>query len=213
MSTPVVSIIMAVYNTEFVLVQRAIESVLKQDFDAYELLIVNDGSSDTLNVPLEKYVAAYPQIRYFYHENRGFPMTLNRGIENSTGEYIGFIDSDDEYKPHHLSACLEQMKTYDLIASTTETVADTEDEYYVPDRFDTAKNIHVDDCIITGTLFGKAAVFKELLFKNIYSQDYEFYERARLIYKVAKLQLKTYIYYRNRQDSICNQLKKKNTLS
>jgi glycosyltransferase involved in cell wall biosynthesis len=206
-----VSIILTVYNTEFVLVKRAIESVLKQDDENFELLIVNDGSKDELTIPLKKYIDELKDSRilYFFHSNRGFPKTLNRGIEEATGEYIGFCDSDDEYKPNHISKCLEQMDKYDLIASVTETVVDNDDEYYVPDRFDNTKNIHVDDCIITGTLFGKASVFKELLFKDIYSQDYELFERANEKYKVAKLELKTYIYYRNNQDSICSQLKKK----
>ncbi len=209
---PQVSLILTVYNTEFVLVKRAIESVLAQDFNDFELLIVNDGSKDELTVPLKKYIDEIndSKIKYFFHPNSGFPKTLNRGIEEANGNYIGFCDSDDEYKPHHISACLEQIKNYDLIASTTETVVDNDDEYYVPDRFDNTKTIHVDDCIITGTLFGKASIFKELLFKDIYSQDYEFYQRANEKYKVGKLKLNTYIYYRNNQDSICSQLKKKN---
>jgi glycosyltransferase involved in cell wall biosynthesis len=206
--TPAVSIIMAVYNTEFVLVKRAIESVLAQTYPDFELIIVNDGSQETLNIPLQKFIEAYPVIRYLYHPNRGFPLTLNRGIENSTGAYIAFIDSDDEYKPEHLASCLRQMDQYDLIASTTHTMVDTEDDYFVPDRFDMHKNIHVDDCIITGTLFGKAEIFKKLLFKDIYSQDYEFFERAKTMYRVKKLDLRTYIYYRNNQDSICSRLKK-----
>ncbi len=202
---------MAVYNTEFVLVQRAVESVLKQDYTNFELLVVNDGSKPELSTELKKYIHQYPhQIRYFFHENIGFPLTLNRGIEEAKGEYIGFCDSDDEYKTNHISLCLEQMGKYDMIASTTETIVDTEDDYYVPDRFNETNNIHVDDCIITGTLFGKASLFKELLFKNIYSQDYELYQRATEKYRLAKLHLNTYIYYRNNQDSICSQLKKKN---
>jgi len=210
MLLPKVSIIMAVYNTEFVLVQRAIDSVLKQDYTNFELLVVNDGSKPELTSELETYVQKYPEnIRYYFHENKGFPLTLNRGIEIATGEYIGFCDSDDEYKPNHISLCITEMQKYDLIASTTETIVDTEDDYYVPDRFDETKNIHVDDCIITGTLFGKSTVFKELMFKNIYSQDYELFKRASEKYKVEKLALKTYIYYRNNQDSICSQLKKK----
>lgn len=202
---------MTVYNTEFVLVKRAIESVLNQDHKNFELLIVNDGSKDELTLSLKKYLEELKEtrIRYFFHPNRGFPNTLNRGIEEALGQYIGFCDSDDEFKPNHISMCLEQMHTYDLIASKTETIVDNEDEYYVPDRFDNTKNIHVDDCIITGTLFGKTTIFKELLFKNIYSQDYEFYQRAKEKYRVEKLTLKTYIYYRNNQDSICSQLKKK----
>jgi glycosyltransferase involved in cell wall biosynthesis len=208
-SFPNVSIIMAVYNTEFVLVRRAIESVINQDFQDFELLVVNDGSKKELTDELEEYVKQFPKIKYFYHDNRGFPKTLNRGIELATGEFIGFCDSDDEYKPNHISVCLAQMEAYDLICSITETIVDTEDDYYVPDRFDENKNIHVDDCVITGTLFGRSTVFKELLFKDIYSQDYDLYQRAAKNYRVEKLNLRTYIYYRNNQDSICSQLKKK----
>ena len=59
------------------------------------------------------------------------------------------------------------MNFADLIASTTITVVDKEEDYYVPDKFDRSKVIHVDDCVLFATLFGKKEVFKTLNFHRL----------------------------------------------
>jgi hypothetical protein len=100
------------------------------------------------------------------------------------------------------------MKSLDLIASTTETIVNHESDYYVPDRFDTNKVIHVDDCILFATLFGKKEVFTSLNFKDMYAADAHFYERAEQQFMVQKLDLRTYIYYRNNPDSLTAKVKR-----
>ena len=125
----------------------------------------------------------------------------------SSGQFIAIIDADDEYKPNHLRACLKEMKDADLIASTTHTIVDQEDDYYVLDRQDDSKLIHVDDCVLFATLFGKRKVFESLKFQNIYAADARFYERVAEQYRVKKLDLRTYIYYRNSPNSACSAMK------
>jgi hypothetical protein len=122
------------------------------------------------------------------------------------------IDSDDEYKPNHLSKCLEAMEDADLIASKTETIVDNDDDYFVPDRYDPLKFVHVDDCTLFATLFGRKEVFTQLQFRDGYAADAHFYEQASKLFVVKKLDLRTYIYYRNNPHSICATLKRKNAL-
>ena len=146
-----ISVLMAVYNTDFQLTKRAIDSVLQQDFQDFELIIIDDGSTENDRKALLEYVEAYEEkIVYIRHRNRGQAESINRGVLNSVGEFITILDSDDEYKVHHLSSCLQEMEHVDLICSTAETVVDSVEDYYVPDKNDLSKPIHLDDAILFG---------------------------------------------------------------
>jgi hypothetical protein len=68
--------------------------------------------------------------------------------------------------------------------------------------------IHVDDCILFATLFGKKEVFMNIPFHEKYAADSHFYEAASEIYNVKKVNLRTYVYYRNMPNSICSVIKK-----
>jgi glycosyltransferase involved in cell wall biosynthesis len=203
-----ISVIMSVYNTPFVLVKRAIDSVLNQDFTNFEFIIIDDGSNNDTHTQILNYAIEHEDvITYLRHKNCSQSESINKGILISNSEFITVIDADDEYKPNHLSTCLSEMKTHDLIASTTETIVNQESDYYVPDRFNTNEVVHVDDCILFATLFGKKEVFTSLNFHDMYGADAHFYERAEQQFMVQKLDLRTYIYYRNNPDSVTAKVK------
>ena len=206
-----VSVLMAVYNTDFSYIKRAIDSVLIQDFQDFELIIIDDGSSATNRESLLQYVEKHEnKISYIRHSNRGQSESINRGVLNSVGEFITILDSDDEYKPNHLSSCLREVKEDDLICSTTETIVDTNDDYFVPDKNDLTKLIHLDETILFGTLFGRKKVFSSIKFINGFAADADFYERAETQFRVKKVDLRTYIYHRNIPNSICATIKNEN---
>jgi len=206
-----ISVLMTVYNTKFSYIKRAIDSVLNQDFQDFELIIIDDGSKENSRESLLQYAEKHEdKIVYIRHSNRGQSESINRGVLNSAGEYITIIDSDDEYKPCHLSSCLREIKTEDLICSTTETIVDTIEDYYVPDKNDLTKLIHLDNTILFGTLFGLKKVFTQIDFKKGFSADSEFFEKAKAQFRVKKVDLRTYIYHRNNPNSICSTLKKAN---
>lgn len=200
---------MAVYDTDFYLIKRAIDSVLNQDFQDFEMIVIDDGSQNgTQNQLLDYIIQHENKISYLRHANRGQSESINRGILNSNGAYITILDADDQYKPNHLSSCLKAIKSLDLIASTTETIVDSIDDFYVADKYDHNQLIHIDDCILFATLFGKKEVFTHLKFKKKYAADAEFYETASQKYTVKKVDLRTYVYYRNMPNSACSILKK-----
>jgi len=204
-----ISVLMAVYNTEFHLTKRAIDSVLEQDFQDFELIIIDDGSKGNDRKSLLEYVERHEdKIVYIRHSNRGQAQSINRGVLISVGEFITILDSDDEYKPFHLSACLQEMEDADLICSTTETVVNSSDDYYVPDKNDLSKPIHLDDAVLFGTLFGHQKVFKSIDFEGGFAADSAFYERAQIQFRAKKVFQKSYIYYRNNPNSTCAVLKK-----
>lgn len=89
-----ISIIVPVYNAEKTLC-RCIESVVRQNYNNYELILVNDGSVDGSADICNKYSNEYQQIRYIYKNNGGVSSARNLGLKLARGEYIAFLDSDD----------------------------------------------------------------------------------------------------------------------
>jgi len=202
---------MAVYNTNFSYIKRAIDSVLNQDFQNFELIIIDDGSKENNRELLLAYVEKNEdKLIYIRHSNRGQSESINRGVLNCVGEYITILDSDDEYKPNHLSACLEAIDNYDLICSKSSTIVDDINDFYVPDKNDLTKLIHLDNSVLFGTLFGRKKVFSSINFRSGFAADSDFYEKAKLNFRVKKADLRTYIYYRNIPTSICSSMKNKN---
>jgi glycosyltransferase involved in cell wall biosynthesis len=94
---PLVSVIIPVYNCETYLAQT-INSVLSQTHRADELIVVDDGSTDRSR----EIVLNYPEIKYIYQENSGAAEARNRGIKESHGNYLAFLDSDDLWMPEKL---------------------------------------------------------------------------------------------------------------
>jgi len=209
-----VSVLMTVFNTHFSYTKRAIDSLLKQDFQDFQLIIIDDGSKGNNRESLMDYVEIYEdKISYIRHSNRGQSESINRGVLYSLGEYITILDSDDEYKPNHLSTCLLEINELDLICSTAETIVDNDNDYYVSDKNDLTKLIHLDEVILFGTLFGRKKVFTSIDFKTGFAADSDFYERAAKLFRVKKLDLRTYVYHRNIPNSICSIIKKANLTS
>jgi len=209
-----VSVLMTVFNTNFSYTKRAIDSVLKQDFPDFELIIIDDGSKENNRESLMAYVEKNEdKISYIRHSNRGQSESINRGVLYSRGEFITILDSDDQYKPNHLRLCLSEINELDLICSTSETIVDDDSDYYVPDKNDLSKLIHLDEVILFGTLFGRKKVFTSLDFKTGFAADADFYDRATRRFRVKKLDLRTYVYHRNIPNSICATIKKNNLIS
>ena len=107
MGTPEVSIVIPAYNHEKY-VGEAIQSVLGQTFPDFELIIINDGSTDHTEAEILKFED--DRIRYYSQENRGLSATLNRGIELAQGEYFSFLPSDDAFLPEKLEV---QLKAFE----------------------------------------------------------------------------------------------------
>jgi len=205
-----VSVILTLFNSRR-FYQHALASVLNQSFEDIEIIFVDDGSIDGIETELIPIIKNNENFKYLSHSNRKQPLSLNSGILISSGKYITFLDSDDEYKYEHIQERLNFMnknESIDLICSDAEFIGKEED-MFVPDAADNNRMIHVKDCIMLGTLFGKRKVFLELDgFKDIYSHDSEFFNRAEKKFNTARLDSNSYVYYRNNPESVINKLKK-----
>ncbi|MDX9787120.1 MAG: glycosyltransferase [Desulfobacterales bacterium] len=113
-----VSVIIPTYNRAWA-IKAAIDSVLSQDYDGHELIVVDDGSTDETNSTLAEYV---PRITVIRQANRGVSAARNRGILEATGELIAFLDSDDRWLPGKLSRQVDFFNAHPkaLICQTEE---------------------------------------------------------------------------------------------
>ena len=112
---PLVSIIICFYNEENYL-EEAVDSVFAQRLDDWELLLVDDGSSDT-STYIAKKLAEKHNFKVTYlehpnHQNKGLSASRNLGIQHARGKYCAFLDADDVWLPEKLSEQLHILKTY-----------------------------------------------------------------------------------------------------
>ena len=201
---PVVSVILTVYNRENYL-RRSIDSLLNQSYKNWELIAIDDGSEDKSFGILQEYSFRDERIKVFKHKNMKLPLSRNRGLKAASGKYITFLDSDDEYKRDHLKQRINFLGKHpeiDLLHGGVEVIGDE----FVRDKDNPENFIHLSECTIGATFFGKREVFLKLDgFKNLeYSEDSEFLERAEKIFCVKKIEFETYKYYRDAPDSITN---------
>jgi len=100
-----VSVIIPTFNRQEV-IERALRSVYAQNRPADEVIVVDDGSSDGTETIITE---GFPEVTYLYQENRGVSAARNRGILEAKGEWIAFLDSDDEWLPGKLERQLQQL--------------------------------------------------------------------------------------------------------
>lgn len=109
---PKISIIIPVYNVEKYL-EKCLDSVVNQTFKDFEVICINDGSTDnSLNI-LKRYAAKDSRFRIIDKENEGVSKARNIGIETAQGDYIQFIDSDDWIEPNCLELVYEKISQTD----------------------------------------------------------------------------------------------------
>ena len=100
-SAPAISVLFPVYNTEKYLAE-ALDSLEAQIFRNFEIIAVNDGSTDRSGEILRDYAARFPNIRLIEQANSGKPAALNAGLDQASGEWIAIMDSDDSAAPEYL---------------------------------------------------------------------------------------------------------------
>ena len=108
-----ISIIVPVYNSEKQL-DKCLLSIVNQTYKNIEIIVVNDGSTDNSKEIINKFYKQYPNIFKIYSwENHGLGATRNKGLELVTGDYIGFVDSDDYIEPNMYKELLKEIKRQD----------------------------------------------------------------------------------------------------
>lgn len=107
------SIIVPIYGVEQYL-RKCVDSLLNQDMDDYEIILVDDGSLDACPMICDEYATAHKNIRVIHRENGGLSAARNSGIEIAQGGYLMFVDSDDYIEPNVLKGLMVQVERDNL---------------------------------------------------------------------------------------------------
>lgn len=108
-----ISIVIPVYNVEKYLA-RCIESILNQTYDNLEIILVDDGSQDNSGVICDNYARKYEKIKVIHKKNGGLSSARNAGMKSASGEYIGFVDSDDDVDVHMYKKMYDVAERYQV---------------------------------------------------------------------------------------------------
>lgn len=119
-----ISIIIPVYNAEDYL-DRCLQSILSQDFNSYEVILVDDGSSDASSLICDRYSATDSRFRTIHKPNGGVSSARNAGIDLAKGEYLMFVDSDDALLPSAVKALTEGLDGEDMVLGGYVTYIDS----------------------------------------------------------------------------------------
>ena len=130
-TVPVISVLMPAFNVEKY-IAMAVDSVLNQTFSDFELIIINDGSTDDTGEIVEKYKNTDSRIRVYHMENRGLANARNLAVSYAGGEYVTFVDSDDAVKEDYLECLYENAVKYDadVAVSSYYRYVEAENVYY-----------------------------------------------------------------------------------
>lgn len=128
---PKISVIVPVYNANKGL-RRCVDSILAQTYVNFELLLINDGSTDGSNEICDEYAKKDVRVRVFHKRNGGVSSARNIGLENATGEWISFVDSDDWVRESYLKHLYDEVQgDVDLVIAFAEMVNHPDsDKYY-----------------------------------------------------------------------------------
>ena len=159
------SVIIPIYNAEKTLV-RCLDSILRQPFSDYELLLINDGSTDGSDAICREYANTYSCVRYFAKENGGVSSARNLGLEQAEGEYILFVDSDD-YVSEDYFAAIDQALTQshpDLLLFGYRNFGGLSTEWDTGEFYEDAE---------TGVAERVASAVRQYLFSSLWSKAFK----------------------------------------
>ena len=190
--SPQISILIPVYNAAATL-SVCLQSILNQTLHDFEIIIVDDGSTDKTPQLLAEYVASDTRIKVFSQTHSGIVAALNHGITRCHGEYIARMDADDVMRPQRLEKQLAFAKQYphiDLIGTQFQLVRENKEISPAQQRYQDWNNALIDDQVIKEglfiespiahpTFFAKQSFFKRLGYQNNnWTEDYDFLLRA-----------------------------------
>ncbi len=201
-----ISVVMPAYNASR-FIGESIESILNQTLKNFELIIVNDGSTDdTVDI-----VNSYndPRIRLIHNpENLGIVATLNNGITEARSEFIARLDADDIAVANRLEEQLKYMLAnpdVELLGTWAKTFTDNvhdSEDWTISNRDLTFNLLFFNPIIHSSVVFRKSTILREGMYRQNYAEDYDLWSRLLHKYKMYVLE-QPLVFYRLTDVSLC----------
>ena len=210
-----ISVVLPAYNSEKY-IEQAVESVLNQTFDDFELIIINDGSTDSTSMILNSFTDS--RIKIINQSNQGPGAARNNALEITNGKYIMFLDSDDWYSPDALEIAYNEAVKYDTDLTFFQMINYNNGEIYENDWFDlktfdeSFKNRVFKPSETPGSIFDLSVGVCQKIYKSeflekinakfpegIFFEDMPFFYYVYLKAKRISI-IKKHLYYRRKHD-------------
>jgi len=209
MNTPAISLIIPVYNVEKY-IRECLDSVLQQTFTDYEVILVDDGSTDkSIQIALET-IQNDPHFLIFHKENGGQSSARNLGLRHARGKYVQFLDSDDTILPSMMADLHQLSETMNLDMCISAANMVTENGKFIKKisypNLTVGRNNSREDLFLACALTNPVVwtiLFRKDLFASHFFVEGRFYEDAELMHKLIHDATKFYYtdraYYQYRQ--------------
>lgn len=206
------SVVIPLYNKE-VSIKKTIQSVLDQTCQDFEIVIINDGSTDNSIKAVEAINDS--RIRLIHQENQGVSAARNRGIKEAKYEWIAFLDGDDLWEPNHLEEVKNmQMKFYNAkVFATSFKLSDEkilfkhdrqEEVFKIENYFKEAQKEYIvwtSATVVHKSCFDVVSMFNEKLNRG---EDRDLWARLATYYDIVKSKTTTAIYSKDDENSLTN---------
>lgn len=190
---PIVSIVIPAFNAEKY-IRESIDSILTQTFKNYEIIVVDDGSTDGTRIIIQQ---SYPSVRYFLQKNGGPAKARNVGIKEARGEYIAFLDADDFWLPTKLEKQIQYFNQHPEVSFIFTENSMFDEKGIVRhtlqkrDRLlkrDIVRSIFMSSYLATPTVIVRKTVFEEVGYfeENLFAaEDDNMWMRIAMKFKVG----------------------------
>jgi glycosyltransferase involved in cell wall biosynthesis len=203
---PFFSVIIPVFNRADE-IRSSIESVLRQSFEDFEIIVVDDGSTDETAAVAGSFTD--PRIKYIFQENKERSAARNNGIKNASGEYICFLDSDDIFYPEHLAALHEAIVADGMQKALYKTMMHYANGRRPTDFSNAFKGKNKEAAIKYVWTYGSqmdclcvhASICNEVLFPEKYFWFEDIHWVVRVVLKYPLRQIRAYTTYYNNKSS------------
>lgn len=216
MTEPLITVIVPVYNAETTL-KRCVDSILKQQYQNFELLLIDDGSKDQSGVLCDQYAQQDARVRVIHQANAGLSQVRNVGIQEAKGEYIAWCDSDDFVADNYLSEMNAVRDQYqvDIVVANKQVI--NEDLKHAQDPYVGKTFVLSDEAFFEQMLYGElpgigvgenGRLYKKELLQDIQYPIGQLFEDSatsyKIVHKVSKvgISLKPIYYYLRNENSI-----------
>ena len=217
---PKISVIVPVYNSEKYL-NRCIDSILVQTFTDFELILVDDGSSDSSKEICDTYLNKDKRVKVYHQHNSGASSARNTGLVHAQGDFISFIDADDYVDPYYLSGFIGYLGKDDeidiIIQGRINIKNDTKRMISVSKEcILDLKNIHSFDDFNLNRFCGPCykLISSKLLRNNnikfsediIFGEDFDFFLRYLIHARHCVLSTQNHYFYESHEGSVSNRI-------
>ena len=205
-----ISVVIPVYNVEDYL-HYAIDSLVNQTYKNFEVLLINDGSTDNSGKLCDKYAQEYDWIKVFHKENGGLSDARNYGVLKATNEWIFFLDPDDYIEPFtfELLSLIQEKYQADLISTKVQTTNEYEKFSKKQFNLESSKKVTKEEALElmledkVATVSACAKLYHKSILERapfpigkIYEDFYVVGEHLRLAERIFISSVVTYHYYR-----------------